>query len=422
MMIFSHPHFLLLMACIFGFLVTWGVGANDLANVLSTSVGSRSLSMRQLIIISILFEFAGTYLGAIQVSDTIRHGIINTDLLLNTPNILVYGMLSALLAGMTWMTIASIFGLPVSITHTIVGAIVGFGVIVLGVHAIQWTPVKLIALSWLTSPAIAGVFSYLLFISIQRSILGKSEPFLAAKRKAPIYLFLIGAAMAAASVNRGLIHLGFSLSKMDQVFIAIGLGLLIACIGSLMIRKITLSPNISRHQYFIQVEKIFSVLMLFTAASMVFAHGSNDVAIAIGPVAAIIAILQTAGHLGAEGAQKIPLWLLGMGAGGVVLGFLTYGRNVAKTVGQNITSLTPSRAFAATLSAAFTVVVATGTGIPVSATQTLVGAVLGVGLARGIGALNLVVIRNILMSWVITIPVGATFAIFYYKLFLFLGK
>jgi PiT family inorganic phosphate transporter len=395
--------------------MTWGVGANDLANVMSTSIGSNSITIRQAIIIAIIFEFLGAYLGGMQVSDTIRHGIINTDVLVNRPELFVYGMISVLMAAMTWMTLASYLGLPVSITHTIVGAIVGFGAILLGIDAIQWQKVKIIAISWVTSPILAAIFAYLLFILVQQTILARDMPFRAAKQLAPLYLFLIGIAMSFASIVKGLAHLGFHLTKLDDVSVAVGTGLLIMISGILLIRRIDLAPDATRHEQFERVEKIFGVLMLFTAAAMVFAHGSNDVAIAVGPIAAVVDVVQSGGNLLAD--PRIPYWTVALGAGGVIIGLLTYGRNVIETVGNSITLLTPSRAFAATLSAAFTVVIATSAGIPVSATQTLVGAVLGVGLARGIGALNMSVIRNIFMSWVITIPAGALFTMGYFYLF-----
>lgn len=411
----DHGTLFILLACLFGLIMTWGVGANDLANVMSTSIGSNSITIRQAIIIAILFEFLGAYLGGMQVSNTIRHGIINTDVLVDRPELFVYGMISVLMAAMTWMTLASYLGLPVSITHTIVGAIVGFGAILLGINAIQWHKVSIIAISWITSPLLAAIFAYLLFILVQQTILARDLPFRAAKRLAPFYLFLIGIAMSFASVVKGLAHLGLHLTKLDNTFITVGTGLLITISGMLLVRRINLTEDATRHEQFEFVEKIFSVFMLFTAAAMVFAHGSNDVAIAVGPIAAVVDVVQSGGNLLVD--PKIPYWIVVLGAGGVVIGLLTYGRNVIETVGNSITLLTPSRAFAATLSAAFTVVIATSAGIPVSATQTLVGAVLGVGLARGIGALNLSVIRNIFMSWVITIPAGALFTMGYFYLF-----
>ncbi len=412
-----HGQLYIFLACLFGLFMTWGVGANDLANVMSTSMGSKAITVRQAIVIAILFEFAGAFLGGIQVSDTIRHGIINTDALNNNPVIFIYGMLSVLLAGSTWMMLASYLGLPVSITHTIVGAIVGFGVIELGIGAVEWPHVKIIAISWITSPLIAGLLSYMLFMSIQWLIFSKLHPFKFAKKFAPLYLFLIGIAISTASLTRGLKHWGLHLTHLDSFAINIGTGLFVMIAGMLLIRHIELPIKADRHQEFEMVEKIFSILMLFTAASMVFAHGSNDVAIAVGPIAAVVSLVKTNGNLLME--QNIPYWTIALGAGGVVIGLLTYGKNVISTVGHSITTLTPSRAFAATIAAAFTVVIATGTGIPVSATQTLVGAVLGVGLARGIGALNLIVIRNIFMSWIITIPAGAFFTMGWYYLFRF---
>ncbi|MBY0545336.1 MAG: inorganic phosphate transporter [Gammaproteobacteria bacterium] len=416
-----HGQLYIILACLFGLLMTFGVGANDLANVMSTSMGSKAITVRQAIIIAILFEFAGAFLGGIQVSDTIRHGIINTDVLNSHPEEFIYGMLSVLLAGSTWMFLASYLGLPVSITHTIVGAIVGFGVIKLGMGSIEWNHVKIIAISWVSSPAIAGILSYSLFMSIQWLIFSKLHPFGYVKRYAPLYLFLIGVAISTASVTRGLRHYGVPLNTLDGIMLALFIGLIVMVSGMLLIHKIRLPSYATRQQEFETVEKVFGIMMLFTAAAMVFAHGSNDVAIAVGPIAAVVSVVKANGNLLAQ--QPIPYWTIALGAGGVVLGLLAYGRNVISTVGHGITNLTPSRAFAATISAAFTVVIATGTGIPVSATQTLVGGVLGVGLARGIGALNLLVIRNIFMSWIITIPAGAFFTIgWYYVLHWILGR
>ncbi len=410
----DHGTLYIILACLFGFIMTWGVGANDLANVMSTTMGSKSLTMRQVFIIAIIFEFAGAYIGGEQVSDTLRDGILNPAMLAPTPEIFVYGMLAVLLAGSTWMAIASILGLPVSITHTIIGAIVGFGVIQLGLNGVQWQPVMMIALSWIISPLLAGLLAFIMLMSIQRMIFMKPNPTFYAKRYAPLYLFLIGIAFAMASVVRGLAHRDIHLSRMLWLDITLSIGLLTMFIGMLCIRRLAISDKPSRHVQFANAEKIFSTLMIFTACAMIFAHGSNDIAIAVGPMAAIIGVVQSGGEV--EFSNTIHPAITFLGCAGVVIGFIMYGRNVIATVGNRITGLTPSRAFAATLSAAFTVVLATGTGIPVSATQTLVGGILGVGLARGIGALNMTVVRNIFMSWMITIPAGALFAMAYFNI------
>ncbi len=393
--------------------MTWGVGANDLANVMSTTLGSRSVSIRQMIIFIIIFEFAGAYLGGEQVAETLRSGIINSSASNLTAHTLVSGMLAVLLAGSTWMLIASYFGLPVSITHTIIGAMVGFSTIVLGVGAVHWHKVELIGFSWLFSPLLSGMMAYGLFLSLQKLVFDTANPFPAAKRWAPFYLFLIGITFSLVSVLKGLKHLGYHLTLSIDVAIAVGMGASMVIIGLLILRTIQCSKDCSRRAQFAYTEKIFAVLMIFTACAMVFAHGSNDVANAVGPMAAIITVVQSHGQV-PQSSTLLPPWIIFLGCVGVILGLLMYGRKVIATVGSGITTLTPSRAFAATLAAATTVVMATGVGIPVSATQTLVGAILGVGLARGIGALNLRVVRHIFASWLITIPAGASLAIFYF--------
>lgn len=411
----DHHSFFIISACLFGLLMTWGVGANDLANVMSTAIGSKSINVRQAIIIAFIFEFAGAFLAGGNVTDTLRNGIIDPQVLAASSNILVYGMLSVLLAGTTWMFLASTLGLPVSITHTIVGSIVGFGLAIVGMHGMHWHQIGTIALSWLVSPILAGAIAYILFMTIQKLILRTDNPLLNAKRYVPIYIFLVGFMLSAITILHGLSHWHIHLRTSQSFMIATSCGLVLVLLGSIVIRKHLVEIPENPSFRFEQVEKIFSVLMLFTACAMVFAHGSNDVANAVAPMTVVISVVSHAGNV-VQG-NDLPVWILTLGCVGVVFGFLTYGKRVIETVGTGITALTPSRAFAATLSAATTVVVATSSGIPVSATQTLVGAVLGVGLARGIAALNLVVIRNILMSWMITIPAGAVFTIIYFYMF-----
>lgn len=398
------------LACAVGLWMTWGIGANDLANIMSTAMGSRAISVKQALIIAVIFEIAGAFLGGNEVSDTIRGGIIDTSEF--PAQSLVYGMLSVLFAGAIWITVASFLGMPVSITNTIVGGLVGVGAIMLGMNAIHWQKVGYIAISWISSPLIAGVTAFLLFISIRRWILGAENPFFAAKYIVPIYLLVVGIVLAMMTTLKGLNHFHIVLSLWHKfVVVSVTAGLVFIA-GLLAMRQLRIRTNFSRHTQFIYIEGMFSVLMALTACAMVFAHGSNDVAIAVGPVAGVISLVGTGGAM-EDG------WLMGSimlaGCVGVIAGLVMYGRKVIETVGSSITTLTPSRGFAATLAAASTVVVSTSTGIPVSATQTLVGAVFGVGLARGIDALNLSVIRNIFMSWIITIPVAACLAslIFY---------
>lgn len=406
--------FFLIASVTIGFVMAWGVGANDLANIMSTTMASKAISVRNAIVIAVIFEFAGAILGGIHVTNTIRSGIINMHLFSNNPQILIYGMLASLLSGMVWMLFASYVGMPVSITNAIVGAIVGFGSIVLGVRAVNWHVVEVIAISWVCSPLLAGILGFLLFTLIKRSILSTGDPAKNVQRFIPFFFFLVGVVLSIMIVIKDIDEQGFMFDIHQKVAIVIMIGLIVAAMGRYLGRYVYIKSKPKRQERFVYVEKLFGILMGFTACAMVFAHGSNDVAIAMGPVAAIYSIVQHHGSV----AMREPLadWTLVVGVVGVILGLLMYGRRVIQTVGHGITALTPSRAFAATISAAGTVILSTSAGIPVSATQTLVGGVLGVGLARGIGALNLTVIRNIILSWVVTVPAAATLAILFFEI------
>ncbi|HAT8179870.1 TPA: phosphate permease [Legionella pneumophila] len=410
----DYSIYLLFAALILCFLMTWGVGANDLANVMSTTMGSKAVTVRQAMLIAIIFEFAGAFLGGEGVTETMRDGIINTSQLSNEPLILIEGMLCVLFACTIWMNLASYLGVPVSITNALVGSMVGFGTIVLGPDAIHWNQVTRIAIGWVSSPMISGITAYALFISIQQTIFVKSNPLTKAKLYIPIYLFLIGFILSFITVFKGLNHFDIHLNLKQDLAVTLATSIIITILGMIFIKRIPEYHKIRRRERFIQVEKYFAVLMAMTACAMAFAHGSNDVALAVGPLSIVHSLVMHSNQI--FDADNYPSWIILLGCVGVVTGFLMYGRKVIETVGSSITALTPSRAFAATLSAATTVVVATSTGIPVSATQTLVGAVLGVGLARGIGALNLIVIRNIFMSWVLTLPAASMLTILSYKL------
>ena len=409
----DHSTIFVGLAIVLCFLMTWGVGANDLANVMSTTMGSKAITPRQAMLIALIFEFAGAFFGGNGVTETMRDGIINTTQLAQEPLILIEGMLGVLLACTIWMNLASYFGVPVSITNALVGSMVGFGCVELGYDAIQWKQVSHIAIGWVTSPIISGITAYALIFSIQQVIFVKADPLEKAKQYIPIYLFLIGSILSFITVFKGLNHFDIQLSLNQNIIVTVASSIFITFIGMLFIKKIPEKDNMKRREKFIQVEKYFAVLMALTACAMVFAHGSNDVALAVGPLSIVYSLVVNTNQPIA--ALDYPAWIILLGCTGVVCGLLMYGRKVIETVGSSITALTPSRAFAATLAAATSVVVATSLGIPVSATQTLVGAVLGVGLARGIGALNLIVIRNIFTSWILTLPAASLLTIISYK-------
>ena len=404
----------IVLAAAFGVFMAWGIGANDVANAMATSVGSKALTIKQAILVAAVFEFLGAVLAGGEVTDTVRKSIVDTNLLVGSPELLVYGMLAALLAAGTWLFIASRNGWPVSTTHSIVGAIVGFAAVGIGVDAVQWSKVGEIVLSWVISPLTAGFIAFLIYQSVQRLILRQDDPLAMAKRYVPVYMFFAAFTITLVTILKGLKHVGLNISLVDSYFLATAIAVGIALIGALAIRRIEPDKKAEKHQHFYTVERVFAILMVVTACGMAFAHGSNDVANAIGPLAAVISVAQN-GVITAK--SSLPIWVLALGGGGIVIGLATFGRHVIATVGKKITQLTPSRGFAAELAAATTIVIASGTGMPVSTTHTLVGAVLGVGLARGIEAIDLRVGARILISWVVTIPAGAFLAIVFFFIF-----
>lgn len=411
----NYGSILLIIACCFAFFMAWGVGANDVANAMGTSVGSGAITIKQAILIAMIFEFAGAYLAGGEVTSTIRKGIIDPMEFSQDPELLVFGMMSALLAAAIWLLVASIFGWPVSTTHSIVGAIVGFAAVGISVDAVNWGKVGKIVASWVTSPVMAGTMSFILFKSVQRLILNQENPFEKAQKFVPFYMFLTGFLIVMVTCVKGLKHLGLSLSMGESaIYAAIG-GIVVAIIGKVLLSRIEPQPIETFGNRFDNVEKVFAVLMIFTACAMAFAHGSNDVANAVGPLAAVVSIIQNNGEILSKSAM--PVWILFLGGGGIVVGLATLGYRVIATIGKKITELTPSRGFAAELAAAATVVMASGLGIPVSTTHTLVGAVLGVGIARGIGAIDLKVVGTIFTSWVVTLPAGAGLSILFFFVF-----
>ncbi len=411
----EHGQILLIIACIVGFFMAWGIGANDVANAMGTSVGARALTLAQAVLVACIFEFAGAYLAGGEVTSTIRKSIIDSAIIGQTPELLVFGMIASLLAAGIWLLVASYFGWPVSTTHSIVGAIVGFASVGIGFDVVMWPKVASIASSWIVSPVLAGTISFLLFTSVKRLILQKQDPFASAKRYVPFYMFLAGFLMSMVTFLKGLKHVGLSFTFSQSIAWSLVFALVVTLIGTLLLQRIDNTIREKNGAMFDGVERVFAVLMVFTACSMAFAHGSNDVANAIGPLAAVVSVVQSGGVVAAQ--STIPSWVLLIGATGIVIGLAMLGLRVMMTVGRAITELTPSRGFAAELAAAGTVVIASGTGLPISTTHTLVGAVIGVGLAKGIGAINLSVVGKIILSWIVTLPVGAGLSIlFFYAL------
>lgn len=456
---------LLILAIVFGFYVAWNIGANDVANAVGTSVGSGALTLGQAVLVAAIFEFCGAFFLGSNVSETLESGIVNPSLFSNHTYDYIFGMLASLLAAGVWLQIASYFGWPVSTTHSIVGAVLGFGVVLGGFDAIYWGEIGSIAVSWVISPLLGGALSYLIFFVIRQKILYDMNPISAAKRITPYLVFIVFAVLTLIILFNGLSNLDLQLSFFEVLLYALVTGGITAYISHFLVRRIKEPalplrvhnsqvemglkkaqkhllrveaaasdkllgrvhdllaevdvlakevevPEEKQYSEFVVVEKIFIYLQIIVACFMAFAHGSNDVANAIGPLSAVVNILS--GETGLLQGKNIPLWLLLLGGVGIVAGLATWGWRVIETVGKKITELTPSRGFSAGFGAATTIVLASKLGLPISTTHVLVGAVLGVGFARGIGAINLNTIRDIVISWVVTVPAGAILSVIFF--------
>ncbi|MEE8475465.1 MAG: inorganic phosphate transporter [Myxococcota bacterium] len=395
--------------------MAWSIGANDVANAMGTSVGSGALTIRQAVIVAGILEFSGAFLAGGHVTDTVRKGILDIEVASRDPQLVLYGMMGALAAAGTLLLVATRFGLPVSTTHSIVGAIVGFGAVGLGVDAVNWGKVAQIVVSWVTSPIIGGVLAFLIFQLIRRLILDRDQPVEEVKRLGPWLFFTVFFVIGLVTFFKGLKNLRLDFDLPEALLLSAGLGAIGAVVGRFFLQRVpSAAAGATPHARFRGVERVFAVLQILTACAVAFAHGSNDVANAIGPLAAVFHI---ADGQDIAGKTTVAPWMLVVGGVGIVVGLATWGYRVMETIGRKITELTPSRGFAAELAAAVTIVLASRLGIPVSTTHILVGSVLGVGFARGIGAIDLRVVGRILISWVATLPIAALLSICFFYFF-----
>ena len=400
------------IACIY---MACNIGAYDVANAMGTSVGSKALTFKQAIMIAAVAEFIGAFFVGGHVSDTIRKGMLDPTIFEAVPYHLVYGMISALIAAALWLHIASYLGWPVSTTHSIVGGVVGFGVIAGGMDVINWGKMGQVVLSWVVSPVMGGLVAFCVFKFISKKVFSKRTPLVHAKNLLPYMVFCVFVILANAMVYKGLKNLHLNLSFSSALVISLAVGSLAFLVAKFFAGKITYNTSWDLQKQFLETENIFKYLQVLTAFYVAFAHGSNDVANAVGPLAAVVSILKD-GHVHMK--VIMPLWILGLGGGFIVFGLLIWGARVMKTVGENITELTPSRGFAATFAAATVVLICSKMGLPISTTHTLVGSVIGVGLARGLPTLNLAIVKMIMISWVSTIPFTAIISMLSYKIFL----
>lgn len=457
------------LALLVGVYMAWSIGANDVANAMGTSVGSGALTLRRAVIVAAVLEFSGAFFVGSHVSDTVRKGIVNPEIFTAQPMFLAYGMIAALLAAGAWLQLASYSGWPVSTTHSIVGAMIGFGLVVGGAKAIYWKEVGPIVASWVITPVMGGVIAYGLFRILRRQIFYKPHPAEEARKLLPWMVFFVFFILTLATVFKGLKNLKLDLPLTQAIGVAAILGLLTSLVSAVLVRRIKItrgaekkrdmqSPQVLsslakaiKHLELVKanavgeinyqatrlfdevtmlaktaqtetepddgsdeiktVERIFVYLQILSACFVAFAHGANDVANAIGPLASAVDVLQS-GRVALE--TTVPEWMLALGGIGIIIGLATWGWRVIETIGRRITELTPTRGFCAEFGAATTIVLASKLGLPVSTTHTLVGAVIGVGLARGLGAINLRIMRDIFASWVVTIPAGAILAVLFF--------
>jgi PiT family inorganic phosphate transporter len=401
-----------ILACVY---MACNIGANDVANAMGTSVGAKSLTFRQAVLIAAIAEFAGAVFVGGHVSDTVRKGMVDPNLFADMPMHLVYGMISALIAASIWLHIASSLGWPVSTTHSIVGAVVGFGFIAGGADAVNWGKVGSVVMSWIVSPLMGGLVAYGVFRFITVYIFDKRDPVAQSKKLVPYMVFVVFVILAISMVYKGLKNLKLDLDFQNALLISLTVGTIAFVIAKILVQKIKeVSPD-DLNQQFISTEHIFKFLQVITAFYVAFAHGANDVANAVGPLAAVVSILKT-GSI--EMKVQMPLWILTMGGTCIVVGLLIWGMRVMETVGKKITEITPSRGFSAEFAAATVVLACSKMGLPISTTHTLVGSVIGVGMARGLASLNIGIIKKIVVSWFATVPFTAVLAMLFYKAFL----
>ena len=403
------------IASLIGLYMAANIGANDLANAMGTAVGSRSLTLKQAVLISIIANVLGACLAGGHVTNTISKGIIDPGLLMDDPNSLMLGMFAALVSASLWVHLATHFGLPVSTTHAIVGAVVGFGILSVGAAAVSWGKIITIAVSWIISPVAGAVIAGGIFYLAEKKVMTTKDPHAAAVHYAPALIFFVVLILILSFIFKGLKNLHLEIGFFQTLLVAAPCAALAGMFGRKWVRwqvhrKCELQPN---SQGFSPVECVFAQLQVFTACYIAFAHGANDVANAIGPLAAIFSVVKTKS---VALQVEVPLWMLFMGGIAVGGGLYAFGTRVMETIGRDITEITPLRGFCAQFGAATTILICSRLGLPVSTTHVLVGSVVGVGLMRGMGALDLRILKNIGLSWVVTLPFTIVLSMVLYKL------
>ena len=380
------------------FYMAWSIGANDVANSMATAVGAKAITFKQAVLIAGVLNLIGAVFVGSHVTDTVRKGIVDVTGI--EPHILLLGFVSSLLAAAIWVTVSTWREMPISTTHSIIGALMGFGLIAGGTSSIIWEKVGAVAASWVISPISGCILAFIVFKIIVKLIFSKERPVTSAKIVGPVIIGFTAFLIVSSIFLKTSLSERLGISDIESLLIASFVSIIIGIIGILLLRKI----DDTKVEDYTTVEGIFRKLQIITSSYVAFAHGANDVANAIGPVASIIPLAQ---GLDIGGTVDVPIALLILGGFGISVGCMTWGRRVMRTVGGRITSLTNTRGFSVDFGAATTVLIASKLGLPISTSHTVVGAVIGVGLARGLEAVDTAVIKKIIASWVLTLPAAA---------------
>ncbi|NJR18483.1 MAG: inorganic phosphate transporter [Calothrix sp. CSU_2_0] len=399
-------HISLLIVIFLAFYLAFNLGANDVANAMGTSVGSKAVTLKQALIIAGILEFTGAVLFGHEVTETLATNIVNPVLFSNAPQLLLMGMISVLIACGLWLQIATLRGLPVSSSHAVVGAIAGFSWVALGINAIAWSSIGLITVGWIITPVISGAIAALFYSQIQRWILKPENQVAQLNEWIPwLSAALIGifGVIVLPTLTHPITELfiaktGFRIPAHDISLLTGGF----AVFGLTIYSWRQLAAGEKSKQ---SIEKIFGKYQLLSACFVAFAHGSNDVGNAIAPLATITYIIKN--QVVPLGEINIPLWILVLGAGGIVTGLAVLGKKVIATIGESIITLQPSSGFCAELATATTILMASRFGLPVSTSHALVGAVVGIGLVQDLKSVKLATLKNIAAAWVVTVPVSA---------------
>jgi PiT family inorganic phosphate transporter len=405
--------FILIAAIVIGFYSAVNIGANDVANSMATSVASRALTIKKAVVVAAVCNIFGAVLVGSHVAETIRKGLIDPLQFTSKPTLFMFGMLASVLGAALWVNIATFFKLPVSTTHSIIGGVLGFGLVSVGFAGITWKVVLFVILSWIISPVFGGLIAFTLFTIIKKSILSSTEPIAQTRKIGPFFTGLVAFILSLAIIYKGLKNLHLNLPFWEALLISLAIGAGGYFLGSFLLRRY---KEKDMDPYY-QVEKMANPLQVLSASYQAFSHGANDVANAIGPVAAIWTVIHTQ-QLAM--AVSIPVELLALGGVGLAFGIYFWGHRVMETVGKKITAITPTRGFSAEFGTATTVLLCSRLGMPVSTTHVAIGNIIGVGLARGISAINLDVIKRIFTAWIVSLPAAALFSIAIYLLLSFI--